>query len=46
VDKSSAGISEESFFQKLSELGFVSEERACDVDAFATNDDDSLTCVI
>lgn len=45
VDESTTRIGEESFAQELWEFGFVSEERTWDVDAFATDDDDSLACI-
>lgn len=45
MDEGSAGVGEKSFSEELCKLGFVSEERAGDVDAFASDDDDLLACI-
>ena len=42
VDESSSGVSEKSFSQELGELDLIAEERAGDIDAFASNNNDSL----
>ena len=43
VDKGSAGVGEQSFPEEFSEFDFVSEEGASDIDAFAPDDDHSLS---
>ena len=42
MDESSSGVSEKSFSQELGELDLIAEERAGDIDAFASNNNDSL----
>jgi len=43
MDESSAGVSEQSLSQIFGEFDFVSEKWAGDIDAFTSDDDNSLT---
>jgi hypothetical protein len=44
--KSSAGVSQESLSQEFGKFDFVSEKGASDINAFGSNDCNSLTCII
>jgi|JI9StandDraft_1071089.scaffolds.fasta_scaffold165887_1 hypothetical protein len=45
MNKSSAGVGEESFPKELGEFDFVPEEGPSDIDAFAPNNCYSLSCI-